>query len=294
MQVLAKRRENIIVRRRGSRARRRSALIFFSCLCVSVLLAGAVPARGANFNARERPKILRDVGIDQRLSEQVPLDLTFRDETGKSVQLRQYFGKKPVVLSLVYFDCPMLCTMVENGLLQSLKQLKFDVGDQFDVLTVSFDPRDTPQVAAAKKALYLGLYGRPGAAQGWHFLTGDQPSIERLTKAVGFHYAYDPQTAQFAHATAIMVLTPQGRLARYFYGIQYPAGDLRLSLVEASADKIGSPVDVVLLFCSQYNPATGKYGLIISRVIAIAGLVTILTLGTLLIVLFRGGRQVSA
>jgi protein SCO1 len=247
-----------------------------------------------NSNSAERPKILRDVGVDQRLNEQVPLDLTFRDETGKSVQLGQYFGKKPVILSLVYYDCPMLCTMVENGLLQSLKELKFDVGDQFDVVTVSFDPRDTPQVAAAKKALYVGLYGRPGAAEGWHFLTGDQNSIARLTKAVGFRYVYDPQSGQFAHATAIMVLTPEGRLARYFYGIQYPSGGLRLSLVEASENKVGSPVDAVLLFCCAYNPSTGKYGLIVSRVLMIAGVLTVLTLGTLIFMLSRAGKHAQA
>jgi len=263
--------------------------------CVAVfLLSTPLPAQTDNTSASERPKILRDVGIDQNLNHQVPLDLTFRDESGQSVQLSRYFGKKPVVLSLVYFDCPMLCTMVEDGLIQSLKQLKFDVGDQFEVITVSFDPHDKPAVAAAKKGLYAGLYGRPGAAEGMHFLTGDQDSIQKLTKAVGFHYAFDPATGQFAHATAIMVLTPEGKIARYFYGIQYPAGDLRLSLVEASENKIGNPVDAILLYCSQYNPATGKYGLIISRVLSLAGLVTVLSLGTFLIVLFRGGRRANA
>lgn len=274
-------------------AQPRWPLVLIAALAAVLIFAGSVPASTDNSNAGERPKILRDVGVDQRLNEQVPLDLTFRDEDGKSVQLGQYFGKKPVVLSLVYFGCPMLCTMVENGLLQSLKQLKFDVGEEFDVVTVSFDPRDTPEVAAAKKALYVGLYGRPGAAKGWHFLTGDQASIARLTKAVGFRYVYDPETNQFAHATAIMVLTPEGRLARYFYGIQYPAGGLRLGLVEASENKIGSPVDAVLLFCSQYHPSTGKYGLVISRVISIAAGMTVLILGTLLIVLFRAGPRTN-
>jgi len=244
--------------------------------------------------ADDRPKILRAVGIDQKLNEQVPLNLLFRDETGKPVPLGQYFGKKPVILSLVYFDCPMLCTMVENGLLQALKELRFTVGNQFDVLTVSFDPNDMPRVAAAKKAVYVGLYGRPGAAQGWHFLTGDQASIQALARAVGFRYAYDPQSGQYAHATAIMVLTPEGKLARYFYGIQYPSGGLRLSLVEASAGKIGSAVDEILLFCCAYNPATGKYGLIISRILQIAGLLTLLTLGTLVLMLSRAGRPRDA
>ena len=256
-------------------------------LVAIVACAAPLRANTDNSNSADRPKILRDVGIDQRLNEQVPLDLPFKDETGKTVKLGDYFGKKPVILSLVYFDCPMLCTMVENGLMQSLKQVNFDVGDEFEVVTVSFDPRDTPEVANAKKALYVGLYGRKGAAKGWHFLTGNQPSITALTKAVGFRYAYDPQTGQFAHATAIMVLTPQGKLARYFYGIQYPPGGLRLALVEASHEKIGSPVDAVLLFCCQYNPATGKYGLIISHVISIAGGITVLILGTLMFILFR-------
>lgn len=287
-------RNSSLFRGDDSPGRGRASAIWFSCIAAILLLSSPIPASADNSSAGERPKILRDVGIDQNLNGQVPLDLTFRDESGQSVQLGRYFGKKPVVLSLVYYDCPMLCTMVEDGLLQSLKQLKFDVGDEFDVLTVSFDPRDKPAVAAAKKALYVGLYGRPGAAKGWHFLTGEQDSIRRLTQAVGFRYAYDPQTAQFAHATAIMVLTPEGKLARYLYGIHYPAGDLRLSLVEASENKIGSPVDAVLLFCSHYNPATGKYGLIISRVISIAGLVTVLALGTFLIILFRGGRRASA
>ncbi|HET7841831.1 MAG TPA: SCO family protein [Terriglobia bacterium] len=268
-------------------------LIGMACAAL-FLLCGAVPAKADNSSATVRPQILRDVGIDQNLNQQIPLDLTFRDETGKTVQLGQYFGKKPVVLSLVYFGCPMLCTMVEDGLLQSLKQVSFDVGDQYNVLTVSFDPHDTPEIAAAKKALYVGLYGRPGAAAGWHFLTGDPASIQKLTKAVGFHYAYDATSGQFAHATAIMVLTPQGKLARYFYGIQYPPGGIRLALVEAAQEKIGSPVDAVLLFCCAYNPATGKYGLVISRLLMIAGMLTVLTIAALIFMLSRAGTQARA
>ncbi len=269
---------------RGSRR-----FCLFIGLAALLSFQGAATARAESANAR--PQMLRDVGIDQRLDAQVPLDLEFRDETGKTVALREYLRKKPVILSLVYFGCPMLCSMVENGLLQSLKELTFDVGRQFDVLTVSFDPHDKPEVAAAKKAVYVGLYGRPGASEGWHFLTGDEKSIRELARAVGFRYTYDRETRQFSHATAIMVLTPQGKLARYFYGIQYPSRDLRLGLVEASANKIGSPVDAVLLFCSQYNPTTGKYGLIISRIIQIAGLVTVLSIGTLIAALFRSGRH---
>jgi protein SCO1/2 len=256
-----------------------------------VQLAGLLVLSGASGahadNAKVLPPLLQGIGIDQRLNEQVPLDLQFRDETGKTVRLGDYFGKKPVILSLVYFDCPMLCTMAENSLLHSLQEVKFSVGNQFDVLTVSFDPHDSAELAAAKKAVYVGLYGRKGAERGWHFLTGDEPSIQQLTRAVGFRYRYDAQAKQFVHATGIMVLTPQGKIARYFYGIYYPSRDLRLGLVEASANKIGSPVDEVLLFCCRYDPATGKYGVIISRIIQISGLMTLLSIGGLILVLSR-------
>jgi len=244
-------------------------------------------------NSKVLPPLLQGIGIDQRLNEQVPLDLHFRDEFGKTVRLGDYFGKRPVILSLVYFGCPMLCTMAENGLLHSLQEVKFTVGHEFDVLTVSFDPHDTVELAAAKKAVYVGLYGRKGAETGWHFLTGDEAEIQQLTRAVGFRYRYDPQAKQFVHATGIMLLTPQGRIARYFYGIYYPSRDLRLGLVEASANKIGSPVDEVLLFCCRYDPATGKYGMLISRVIQISGLMTILVLGGLILTLTRPRRVAS-
>ena len=247
----------------------------------------------ARDNSRALPPLLQGIGIDQRLNEQVPPELQFRDETGKAVRLGDFFGKKPIILSLVYFDCPMLCTMAENGLLHSLQEVKFSVGREFDVLTVSFDPRDTVELAAAKKAVYVGLYGRKGAERGWHFLTGDEASIEQLTRAVGFRYRYDQASKQFVHATGIMLLTPQGKIARYFYGIFYPSRDLRLGLVEASANKLGSPVDEVLLFCCRYDPATGKYGVMISRVIQISGLITILTIGALILALTRSRQAVS-
>lgn len=250
------------------------------------------PGGGASAqNSKTVPAQLKDVGIDQRLNNQVPLDLVFHDETGKAVRLGDYFGKKPVILSLIYFNCPQLCPMVENGLLESLKEVRFDMGDQYTVLTVSFDPNDTPSQAFAKRATYLSMYNRKGASSGWHWLTGDEASIAALTKAVGFRYRYDAKIDQFSHATAIMVLTPQGKVARYFYGIRYPAGDVRLALVEASQGKIGTPVDAVLLFCSHYNPATGKYSLIITRVLFIAALITVILLGGLLLLMFRGGRQ---
>jgi len=258
--------------------------------------APAVPQAGTPSllgNSKVLPPLLQGIGIDQKLNEQVPLDVHFRDEFGKTVRLGDYFGKKPVILSLVYFDCPMLCTMAENGLLHSLQEVKFTVGHEFDVLTVSFDPHDTVELAAAKKAVYVGLYGRKGADAGWHFLTGDEAEIQQLTRAVGFRYRYDPQAKQFVHATGIMLLTPQGRVARYFYGIYYPSRDLRLGLVEASANKIGSPVDEVLLFCCRYDPSTGKYGVIISRIIQISGLMTILFVGGVILMLSRSRRVAS-
>jgi protein SCO1/2 len=243
---------------------------------------------------RDLPPQLLGVGIVQKLNAQVPLDLPFVDEEGRAVKLGDYFGKKPVVLSLIYYACPMLCTTAENGLLEAVKQLKFDAGDEFEILTVSFDPDDKPMNAKAKKSVYVGLYGRPGADKGWHFLTGNQDSINRLTDAVGFHYTYDEASRQFAHAAGIMVITPQGRISHYFYGIQYPAGDLRLALVESSNNKIGNPVDAVLLYCSHYNPAVGKYGFVISRVLQLAGLVTVLSIGTLVLVMFRAERRARA
>lgn len=256
--------------------------------CGLAMLAN-LPARAENQN--EKPSLLRDVGIDQRLNEPLPLDLTFRDETGKAVQLGEYFGDKPVILALVYYECPMLCTQELNGLLRSLQNIPLDIGKQFNVVTVSFNPNETPGLAANKKRVYVGIYGRPGASGGWHFLTGDEASIQKLTSAVGYHYAFDPASDQYAHATAIMVLTPQGKLSRYFYGIDYPSRDLRLSLVEASNNKIGSPVDQVLLYCYHYDPATGKYGLIIANVLRLAGTVTILALGGFLLILFRHERK---
>jgi protein SCO1/2 len=234
-----------------------------------------------------RPSLLKEVGIDQKLDQSIPLDLAFREEHGKPVRLGEYFSKKPVILSLVYYNCPMLCTQVLNGLESSLKLIPMDMGQQFDVVTVSIDPTERPVLAAAKQALYTGLYGRPGAAEGWHFLTGDEQQIRQLANSVGFRYAYDPDSKQFAHASAIMLLTPEGKISRYFYGIQFPSRDLRLGLVEASAGKIGSPVDQVLLFCYHYDPSTGKYGLLISRLIQAAGAATVLAIGALLWVLYR-------
>jgi protein SCO1/2 len=239
--------------------------------------------------ANVRPPGLKNVGIEQHLNEQIPPALTFRDETGKAVHLGDYFGRKPLILNLVYYQCPMLCGEVLSGLESALRVLKFDVGKEFDVLTVSFDPKETPEIATAKKAEYLKRYGRSSAAGGWHFLTGPPASIDALTKAAGFQYQYDPKSGQFAHATAIMVLTPEGRIAQYYYGVEFAPRDLRLGLIQASENKIGTVVDQVLLYCYHYDPETGKYGAIISRVLQLAAGATVLILGTFLVVMFRMG-----
>lgn len=249
----------------------------------------AAPAQMLDSNAP--PPMLREVGIDQKLGTPLPLDLVFRDDTGQTIQLQQYFDQKPVILAFVYYECPMLCTQVLNGLVESLRTLSFDVGKQFDVITVSFDPGETPKLAAGKKANYLKQYERSGAAAGWHFLTGDSAAIRQLTGAAGFRYQYDASTDQFAHASGIMVITPQGKIARYFYGIEYPARDLRLALIEASENKIGSPVDQLLLYCFHYDPLTGKYGLVIMNVLRVAGIATVLALGTFMLVMFRRDRR---
>jgi len=237
--------------------------------------------------ANMRPPTLQNVGIEQRLDAQIPPDLAFRDETGRAVKLGDYFGKKPLILDLVYYNCPMLCGESLAGLTGALRLVKFDAGDQFDVVIVSFDPRETPEMAAAKKADYIKRYGRPNAASGWHFLTGSAQSIDALTKAVGFQYQYDSRLNQFAHATAIMVLTPQGRISRYFYGVDFPPKDLRMGLVEASKEKIGNAVDQVLLYCYHYDPSTGKYGAVIVNILRLAAAATILILGGFLLIMLR-------
>jgi protein SCO1 len=234
-----------------------------------------------------RPPYLQNVGIEQHLDGQVPADLPFVDDAGHTIKLGDYFGKKPLILNLVYYNCTMLCGEALTGLTGAMKMVKFDVGNEFDVVTVSFNPQETPETAAAKKQEYLKRYGRAGAASGWHFLTGPAESINALTKAVGFQYQYDPKSNQYAHATAIVVLTPQGRISRYFYGVDYPPKDLRMGLVEASQGKIGNAVDQVLLYCYHYDPATGKYGAIVNNILKLGAGLTILSLGGLLLILFR-------
>jgi protein SCO1/2 len=270
----------------------KTAAVLLASVLLSFSLLGhpddcAAQLTGPVQNIGVRPELLKDVGIDQKLNEAIPLGLTFRDENGNAVTLSEFFGQKPVVLALVYYNCPMLCTQVLNGLDHSLKDVPTDISKDFNVVTVSIDPSETPKLASAKRDLYTGIYGRPGAARGWHFLTGEESQIRQLANAVGFRYAYDADSKQFAHASAVMVLTPGGKISRYFYGITYPARDMRLGLVEASEGKIGSAVDQVLLFCYHYDPVTGKYGLWISRVIKAGGLLTVLAIGILVLVLSR-------
>ena len=225
--------------------------------------------------AAGKVRLLEDVGIDQKLGDNLPLDITLRNENGSAVRLGSYFGERPVVLSLVYYKCPMLCNQVLNGLTSALDVVSFDVGKEFDVVTVSFDPKETPELARSKKETYIQWYKRPGAAEGWHFLTGDKESIDKLTAAVGFHYKFDQSTDQFIHASGIMIATPQGKLSRYFYGIEYAPKDLRLGLIEASNNEIGNPVDRLLLYCYHYDPAAGKYGAAVMNILRAAGLFTV-------------------
>ncbi|MCX6549551.1 MAG: SCO family protein [Acidobacteria bacterium] len=224
------------------------------------------------------PDILEKVGIDQKLNAQVPLDAAFRDEQGRQVSLGDYFGKRPVVLALVYYECPMLCTQVLNGAVAAFKVMNFTAGDEFEVVTVSFNPKETPAMASSKKTTYINKYGRPEAAAGWHFLTGDKPAIDALANAVGFRYVFDQASQQYVHASAIMVLTPQGRVSKYFYGIEYPPKDIRLGLIEASGGKIGNPVDQVLLYCYHYDPHSGKYSMVVMNVLRVAGVATVGTI----------------
>ena len=255
-------------------------------------LYGARPSSGNPSTGL--PKALRDVRIEQKLNQQLPLDLVFRDEAGQEVKLGKYFGQKPVVFALVYYDCPQLCTQILNGMVTTFRVLPFQIGKEFDVVTISFDPRETAALAAIKKKVYIDYLPdkmQAGANSGWHFLTGDPASIERITDAVGFRYHYDEKTSQFAHASAIMVATAEGKLSRYFYGVEYPARDLRLGLIESTQNKIGTLADELLLYCYHYDPATGKYGAAVMRVMRIAGVITVLGIVALIILLKPRGAQ---
>jgi protein SCO1/2 len=237
--------------------------------------------------ADSRPGILSRIAIEQRLDTQLPLDLPFVDETGRDVRLGDFFGRRPVILALVYYECPMLCTQVLNGLVSALGVMNFEPGREFDVVAVSFNPKEGPGLAAQKKASYLERYGRPQTAGGWHFLTGQETSIKRLTEAVGFKYAYDAEIQQFAHGAGIELLTPHGHISKYFFGIEFSARDLRLGVIEASEERIGSLIDDVLLFCYHYDPATGKYGAAVLRLVRVAGIATVLAFLSFLTVSLR-------
>ena len=262
---------------------------------IALLLAVMLPVCARADEPKPKPvtpaDVIREVGFEQNLNGQLPLNAQFRDEAGNTVVLGEYFGKRPVVLALVYYDCPMLCTMILNGLTGSLKAVNLDVGIDFDVVAVSFDPRETPELAAEKKKAYVHDYGRQGSEKGWHFLTGDAESIARVTKAAGFKYYWDDESLQFAHASGVMVATAEGRLARYFYGIEYPPRHLRLGLVEASAGKIGTPVDKILLYCFHYDPATGKYGVAIMNIVRLLGSGTVVALAAFIILMLRRERR---
>ncbi len=259
----------------------------------SLLAIGFLFIAGSSLRAGEAalPPILREVGFDQRLNAQVPLDIPFQDESNRTVHLRDYFDRKPVILVLAYYRCPMLCTQVLNGLVRTMMDMPLQLGKDFEVITVSFDARETPPLAAAKKETYLERYGRRGCEQGWHFLTGNPESIKRLTDAVGFRFTYDPRNDQFAHASGIMVLTPQGKISHYFYDVRYSPVDLRLGLVEASQGRIGSVTDQILLYCFHYDPTEGKYGPVVMNFVRIGGVLTVLALGSFVGVLWFKERR---
>lgn len=251
-----------------------------------VLMSAVVSAQGNSPGVRpdptmpssQTPKALTRVSFEQRLNEQLPMDLPFKDETGRTIKLGELFSHKPVILTFVYYECPMLCTEVLNGLESSLRVLNETIGKEFDVITVSFDPKETPVLAAGKKKAYLERYKRPEAQQGWHFLTGDQASIDALTQAAGFNYYWDEASHQFAHASGIVVATPTGKISRYFMGIEHSPRDVKFALIESSHEKIGTLAERLLLYCYHYDPAKGNYGFVAMRAVRIGGAATILAL----------------
>jgi protein SCO1 len=268
-----------------------------AALCAAVP-TGSLMAQVSSYGDKETgpvndkpPAILNSVGIAQNLNAQLPLSLTFTDDAGKQVQLSNYFGKRPAILALVYYQCPMLCSEELNGLTGALQMVDEVPGRDFDVIVVSIDPSEGTDLAAAKKRSYVKRYGHPETAAGWHFMTGTQANIDALTKAVGFGYAKIPgpdgKLTQFAHASSIQIVTPEGKLAQYYMGVEYSPKDLRLGLAEASSNRIGSPVDNILTYCYHYDPQTNKHSLIVARVVQLGGLVTVCTLGGFMLVMFR-------
>jgi protein SCO1 len=272
------------------------AVFILALASVTALAQGRGPMMGGILSppASQRPPGLQFVGIDQRLNAEVPGGLEFRDELGNQVKLGDYFGHgRPVILNLGYYQCPMLCSELLEGLVGSMKALTFQLGQDFDVVTVSFNPSETTEMAAAKKSEIMKRYGRAGSSEGWHFLTGRADQIARLTNAVGFQYQFDPKTGQYAHATAIMILTPDRHIAEYLYGVEFSPRDLRLGLVQAGQGKIGNLTDAVLLYCYHYDPRAGKYGAIISNLLTVGGLATMLILGAFVFVMYRADRSAA-
>jgi protein SCO1/2 len=272
---------------------RHAALSAFAASVLAPCIASQVSSYGDKQMgaANETPSLLKKVGITQNLNTQLPLGLAFTDDEGKRVTLAGYLGKRPAILALVYYQCPMLCSEELNGLTGALEMVNFTPGKDFDVIVVSIDPSEGTDLAASKKRGYLKRYGRPETAAGWHFLTGTQDNIDALTKAVGFGYVKIPgpdgKLTQFAHASSIQIVTPEGKLAQYYMGVEYSPKDLRLGLVEASSNRIGSPVDNILTYCYHYDPGLNRHSLIVARVVQLGGLVTVVTLGGFMLVMFR-------
>lgn len=266
------------------------AALFATCLTAG---AQSIPANVGKSSAG-LPAALQNVGFEPRLNTQLPLDLGFRDEAGREVRLRDYFGARPVLLALVYYGCPMLCNQVEQGVVGSLKMLSFNAARDYEVIFVSFDARETPAMAARKKSAALSRYGRPETSAGWHFLTGSQDSIDAVAKAANFRYSFDAKANLFAHASGIMLLTPDGRISRYFYGVEYPSRDVRLGLVDASAGKIGKPIDRLLLFCFQYDPETARYSAAILRIVRLGGALTVFAFIAAVLIFRRRDRRASS
>jgi len=266
-------------------------LTLFFVLTLSLWLSLVSFARAHDAS---RPIPLRDVEFDQKLNSQIPLDLSFTDERGVPVQLRQYFGGKPIILNFVYYKCRDLCPLLLDGMVRTLRGVSFDIGTEFDVLTVSIDPHDNAALATAQKRDFLARYGRRGSERGWHFLTGEEAAIGKLAEAVGFHYSFDATTGEFAHATGIVLLTPTGKTSRYFYGIEFSPRDVRLGLVEAGEGKIGTPIDQLLLFCYHYDPVTGKYGPFVTNLVRLGGLITAVGLAGFILWMLRRERAQAA
>jgi protein SCO1/2 len=273
-----------------------SLLLLLAAAPASAQMTGA-PTPGyrttPGLPAATMPAPLREIGFDQNLNQALPLDTELVDEHGTRAPLSRYFGGKPVVLAFVYYECPMLCTQVLSAMTSTLKVLSLDAGKDYELVLVSFDPRETPAQASGKKAQYLARYDRPGAEAGWHFLTGDEAAIKRLTAAAGFRYVWDERTEQFAHPTGIIVVTPDGRPSRYLFGLEYGPRDVRLALVESSEGKVGSVADELLLYCYHYDPMTGRYGLYVMRVLRVAGAATVLAIGTFIVVMVRREKRTS-